>query len=130
LQACTFVHSKFSFRAPARGALLRCFLGGSQNPEIIRWSDEDILAAITSDLKDALNLSQRPEFYRIFRQPHALPQYLVGHEARVRAIQQEVRKLPGLFLAGNAYSGLGISDCVRSGRAAAEEALLYRASTG
>jgi len=128
LLACTFVHSKFSFRAPAQGALLRCFLGGSRNSEIVRWSDEDIMAAVTSELRAVLGLSQRPAFYRIFRWPHALPQYSVGHEDRVRVIQEEVEKLPGLFLAGNAYSGLGIPDCVRSGRAAAEEALRYRMS--
>ncbi|MGH9357703.1 MAG: protoporphyrinogen oxidase, partial [Terriglobia bacterium] len=127
LLACTFVHSKFPGRAPAGDALLRCFLGGSRNSEVIRWSDEEVIAAVTSDLRAALGLSKQPEFYRIFRWPHALPQYLVGHEQRVQAIQEKVKTLPGLFLAGNAYAGLGIPDCIRSGQAAAANALLYRA---
>ena len=128
LLACTFVHSKFSFRVPAQGALLRCFLGGARNSEIVRWNDEDIIAAVMGELRASLGLSQRPEFHRIFRWPRALPQYSVGHDERVQAIREEVKSFPGLFLAGNAYSGLGIPDCIRSGRAAAEEALRYKAA--
>jgi oxygen-dependent protoporphyrinogen oxidase len=57
-----------------------------------------------------------------------MAQYEVGHAARLDAIQQELQNLPGVFLAGNAYSGIGISDCVRSGRVAAKDALEYLAN--
>ncbi len=128
LLACTFAHSKFPGRAPEGGALLRCFMGGSRNSGVIRWSDEGLVAAAMDELRAALNLSQRPDFYRIFRWQHALPQYLVGHERRVQEIREKLKSLPGLFLAGNAYAGLGIPDCIRSGQAAAQAALLYQST--
>ncbi|MGH9354547.1 MAG: protoporphyrinogen oxidase [Terriglobia bacterium] len=125
LLACTFVHFKFSSRVPADGALLRCFLGGSRSPQVMQWSDEEIMTAVTRELRAALGFSQQADFYRVFRWPNALPRYSVGHENRVREIRQQLEGLPGIFLAGNAYAGVGVPDCIRSGRAAAKEVLRY-----
>jgi oxygen-dependent protoporphyrinogen oxidase len=123
LMACTFVHGKFNYRAPEEKALVRCFLGGSADPEVLGLSDEEVVALVRRELQAILNFNPAPLFYRVHRWPSSMAQYVVGHAARVRAIEAELVKLPGLFLAGNAYSGIGISDCVRTGRAAAERAL-------
>ena len=77
---------------------------------------------VRQELKEILNFSFAPLFCRIHRWPASMAQYPVGHTERVRRIQSQL-DLPGIYLAGNAYSGIGISDCIRTGRAAAQRAL-------
>ena len=122
LLACTFVHRKFSGRAPEGKALLRCFLGGSRRPELLNQSDEEIVSKVGDELRIILGITKEPVFHRVYRWPCAMAQYTVGHEALLKVIGAELEKLPGLHLAGNAYEGIGIPDCVRSGREAAERA--------
>lgn len=123
LLACTFVHAKFSHRVPAGHALLRCFLGGSRDPGVLELSDETIVKLVREELASILKLSATPLFHRIHRWPRAMAQYHVGHEETVTRIQTRLQSHPTLALAGNAYSGIGISDCVRTGRAAADHVL-------
>jgi oxygen-dependent protoporphyrinogen oxidase len=121
--ACTFVHAKFDHRAPEGKAMLRCFLGGSRDPDALGLSDEEVAAVVRRELKEILNFTAEPLFCRVHRWPASMAQYPVGHAARVTAIEQRLKNLPGLYFSGNAYSGIGISDCIRTGRAAAERAL-------
>jgi protoporphyrinogen/coproporphyrinogen III oxidase len=125
LVACTFVHAKFNHRAPAGRALLRCFLGGSRDPEALHLSDHDAVELCRRELGSILKLDAEPSFYRIYRWPQSMPQYEVGHAERVDAILRRLRNHPGLFVAGNAYSGIGISDCIRTAKLAAEHALNF-----
>ncbi len=121
--ACTFVHGKFKHRAPEGKALLRCFLGGWRDPEVLGLSDDEVVERVRQEIREILGFSAEPLFYRVHRWPSSMAQYVVGHAERVKAIQAEVGKLPGLFLSGNAFSGIGISDCIRTGRTAAEGAI-------
>jgi protoporphyrinogen/coproporphyrinogen III oxidase len=123
LLAVTFVHAKFPGRAPSGKFLLRCFLGGTRDPEIIGASNEEIVGVAREDLAAILGLRAEPLFYRLTRSPQAMAQYTVGHLERLRAIEARVEALLGLTLSGNAYSGIGISDCIRTGQAAAAQAL-------
>lgn len=125
LLACTFVHAKFDHRAPANRALLRCFLGGSRDPAILETSDEEILQVVRDELDSILGLRDQPLVCRIFRWRSAMAQYEVGHAERLRTIASRLREHPGLYLAGNAYSGIGISDVIRTGAAAAREAVAH-----
>jgi oxygen-dependent protoporphyrinogen oxidase len=127
LLACTFVHSKFNYRAPEGKGLLRCFLGGSRDPEVLNLGDEEIVVGVRQELKAILGFSPEPIFCRVYRWPASMAQYVVGHAERVKAIQEQIQKHPGLFLAGSAYSGIGISDCIRTGKAAATQALAWAA---
>ena len=122
--ACTFVHRKFNYRAPEGKTLLRCFLGGSRDPKVLNLSDEEAISLVRQELKEILNFSLKPRFYRIHRWPASMAQYLVGHAERLRRIQSQLADLPGIYLAGNAYSGIGISDCIRTGKAAARQAMV------
>lgn len=125
--ACTFVHTKFDGRVPAGKALLRCFLGGAHDPEILRLTDEEAVELVRKELREILSFSAPPMFARVHRWPASMAQYVVGHAARLEEIRARLEEHPGLFLAGNAFSGIGISDCIRTGRAAAEGALqLFR----
>jgi protoporphyrinogen/coproporphyrinogen III oxidase len=123
LLACTFVHNKFPHRAPRGKALLRCFLGGSRDPEIMNLSNNEIILLLRQELRNILGLEALPLFSLISRWPYAMAQYNVGHEDRIMRIAGLIQKYPRLYLAGNAYCGVGLSDCIRSGKGAAERAL-------
>lgn len=121
--ACTFVHNKFPHRAPPGKALLRCFLGGARDPDVLGLGNAEVVSIVRRELETILNLSQEPLFCRIYRWPSSMPQYVVGHGERLKTIESRLQCHPGLFIAGNAYSGIGVSDCIRTGRAAADRAL-------
>ncbi len=123
LLACTFVHNKFPHPAPPGFSVLRCFLGGAGSQRILEESDEDLLAAVIQELGSIAGVTQTPDHWRIHRWPRAMPQYTVGHGWRCARIKQRVAALPNLSLAGNAYYGIGIPDCIRGGRLAAGSAL-------
>ena len=121
--ACTFVHNKFPYRAPQDRALLRCFLGGSRDEEILRSPDDEITSIVRRELQEILGITHTPDLIKIFRWPHAMAQYTVGHKARVERVRKIVSSASGLALAGNAYGGIGVPDCVRSGSEAAAKML-------
>jgi protoporphyrinogen/coproporphyrinogen III oxidase len=123
LLACTFVHRKFAGRAPEGKVLLRSFLGGARHPELLNQSDEEIVATVRGELRSIMGISAEPIFHRVYRWPSAMAQYTVGHDSRIKTVLQRLESLPGLYLAGNAYGGIGISDCIRSGRQAAQKAI-------
>jgi oxygen-dependent protoporphyrinogen oxidase len=117
--ACTFVHNKFPHRAPEDKGILRCFLGGARDEAVLGLTDDEILETVHRELKDILKLDARPIFARVYRWRGAMAQYEPGHIARVQRIEQRVAEIPGLALAGNAYHGIGVPDCIRSGVEAA-----------
>ncbi len=114
---CTWVGNKFDYRVPANMVVLRCFLGADAMP----LTDEALVDAARSDLHSIMGLEAEPVFHNIARWPNSMAQYTVGHEKRVARIEELVRRIPGLYLAGNAYHGIGIPDCVRMGQQAATE---------
>jgi protoporphyrinogen/coproporphyrinogen III oxidase len=121
--AATFVHNKFPHRAPDDRALLRCFLGGARDEQILSLSDEEILSIVRVELKQILNLTAESRFARVFKWKGAMAQYGVGHLERLQRIETLRQKLPGLALAGNGYNGIGVPDCVRSGTEAVGKTL-------
>jgi oxygen-dependent protoporphyrinogen oxidase len=117
--ACTFVHNKFPHRAPEGKGILRCFLGGARDEAVLGLTDDEMLETVHRELKDILKLEARPIFARVYRWRGAMAQYEPGHIARVERIEKRVAEIPGLALAGNAYHGIGVPDCIRSGMEAA-----------
>jgi|ERR1043166_425023 oxygen-dependent protoporphyrinogen oxidase len=120
LIACTFSSVKFPGRAPDGHALLRVFAGGALQPEVFDLDEDELLARVRADLRDLLGIERAPFFAEVSKWARSMPQYHVGHLERTTRIAERVSALPGLFLAGNAYSGLGIPDCIRSGETAAD----------
>jgi oxygen-dependent protoporphyrinogen oxidase len=118
IMACTFSSVKYSGRAPNGAVLLRAFVGGALQARALDRNDAEIEAAARRDLADLLGVQAEPLFCRVCRHPRSMPQYRVGHLSLLQAIDCELKLLPQLALAGSAYRGVGIADCVRSGEEA------------
>jgi oxygen-dependent protoporphyrinogen oxidase len=121
--AATFVHNKFPHRAPQNRAIVRCFLGGARDEQILQVSEPGILEIVRSELREIIGLNAEPLFARVYKWKSAMAQYSVGHLERLQRIELLRQKLPGLALAGNGYNGIGVPDCVRSGAEAAGKVL-------
>ena len=120
LIAISFASVKFSGRAPDDRLLLRIFVGGALQPELLELSDEATTDIVLSELRELLGTSGDPDFCRVVRWTGKMPQYHIGHLDRVAKIEQATASLPQLEIAGNAYRGVGIPFCVRSGEQAAK----------
>ena len=121
--AATFSSVKYPGRAPDGHVLMRCFLGGALNAGMLGEDDATLVGRTRTELRQALGVIAEPVLTRLTRWPASMPQYRVGHLARVDTIERRVAALPGLRLAGGAYRGVGIADCVRSAESAADAAL-------
>lgn len=119
--ACTFIHRKFPGRTAPGKTVLRVFLGGANNAHLLERTNEEIEDIVRRELRQILSVTAKPDLVEVQRWPRAMAQYAVGHRARMQRIQARLADLPGLRLVGNAYDGIGISDCIRLGRKAANE---------
>jgi oxygen-dependent protoporphyrinogen oxidase len=81
----------------------------------------DMISRVRADLRDLLGIEKAPLFFEVARWERSMPQYHLGHLDRVERIFERLRQFPGLKLAGNAFTGAGIPDCIRSAEATADE---------
>jgi protoporphyrinogen/coproporphyrinogen III oxidase len=123
--ACTFSSVKFAHRAPEGTVLMRTFLGGALQAEMMALEDAALVAAAREEIAALLGVRAEPILTYVQRWPEQMPQYAVGHLDRVARIERRAATLPGLALAGAAYRGVGVPDCVHSGEQAAEVVLNY-----
>jgi oxygen-dependent protoporphyrinogen oxidase len=124
--ACTFAHRKFLGRTPPGRAVFRAFLGGMKRTDLLAESDEALIAVVRREMHEILGAKTigaevDPEFAQVTRWRRAMAQYAVGHKDRMQRVNARLAALPGLRLAGNAYEGIGVPDCIRLGRRAARE---------
>ncbi len=118
--ACTFVHKKFSSRAPEGAALLRCFFSSARLPNLMDYSEDELKGFARQELKEILQVDLQPEFTCVFRWRYGLPQYHTGHLERTAEIEAGIKQMPGLHLIGNSLHGIGVPDCIRSARIGVE----------
>lgn len=121
--AVSFSSRKFLHRAPEGQIVLRTFIGGAMQPELMAMDDDAMLAAVNEELTAIFGMKAEPMFAEVVRYNHSMPQYHVGHLDRVAAIEQSLKDFPGLHLAGSAYHGVGIPDSITSGWTAADRIL-------
>ncbi len=121
IMACTFVHKKFSHRAPEGKKLLRCFFSSSRMTDLLRYSDEDLQTITRQELKEVLGVTAQPLFAHTFRWERAMAQYETGHLVRVGAMENVLAEMPGLEIIGNSFHGIGVPDCIKSARLAVEK---------
>ena len=114
LIGCSFSSVKFENRAPTEYVLLRAFVGGTNNA-----NENKLTASALADIGKLLGIKKAPFFSIVSQHSHTMAQYLVGHQKLVTEIEALAKSLPGVALAGNAYHGIGIPDCIHSGEQAA-----------
>lgn len=125
--ACTWSSRKWAGRAPEGWELLRVFIGrsGHLQEELELMSDDDLIDLARREIETRLGATARQSLARVQRWPLGMPQYVLGHPERVSRIEATASARPGLYLAGNAYRGVGIPDCIASGERAASVAIAY-----
>lgn len=114
LLAALHVSNLFPWRAEGGRVLYTCMLGGAHRPELAMLPEEDLLTLAREELHALAGVSAWPCLTEVVRWPRAIPQYTVGHEERMARLDAAVARWPGLTLGGNAYHGVGMTDCVRN----------------
>jgi len=117
--ACSFSSVKFEGRVPEGMVLLRAFVGGALHREVYALEDAAMVRVVMEELRHYLGVEKDPALTVVSRYPETMPQYQVGHLSHVASIRTQLAAFPGLCLAGNAYNGIGVPDCVRSAEFAA-----------
>ena len=125
ITACTWISSKWPGRAPPDTVLLRAFIGGARDPDVVNLADADIIALAARDVAKVLRISGPPILTRVHRWRDAGAQHNIGQLARVGMIEARLASRPGLFVAGSGFRAVGIPDCVADGRAIAAAAADY-----
>jgi len=131
MTACTVVSKKWAHAVRSHQTVLRWYVGRDGAEAAVDWSDELLISKITRDLEDVIGSIGDPEFRLVTRWHHAMPQYDVGHLDRVEAIEKQLIEYPGIVLAGSAYRGMGIPDCIQDAtRAALRISELFTSTDG
>jgi oxygen-dependent protoporphyrinogen oxidase len=125
ITACTWVSSKWEDRAPEKTALLRAFIGGAHDPDVLSLTDEALASVVRGDLGRVLGITAAPILTRVHRWPRAGAQHTVGHLARVETIERRLAGHGGLFVAGSGFRAVGIPDCIADARRVAADAVNY-----
>ena len=122
-----FSSTLFGNRAPDGLVLLTTFVGGMRQPELARLGEHEIADGVQAEHAAVLGTPARAEFVRVTHWPRAIPQYTLGHHARIACIEETERNFPGLFFCANYRGGGAIGDCVKSAdRAAGQVAAFLR----
>jgi oxygen-dependent protoporphyrinogen oxidase len=116
---CQYESSIFEGRAPAGSALLRVLQGGTFTPAVVGESDDALAARAVADLRRVAGLRRDPDFVAVWRHATGIPQYDLQHAARLKAIREDLARVPGLHVIGQATSGVGLNDAIGGGVALA-----------
>jgi oxygen-dependent protoporphyrinogen oxidase len=129
ITACTWTHKKWPHSTPKGKVLLRCYVGRAGDEAVVDLSDDQIIKIVLDDLNKTMNITMNPDFAYVTRWKDSMPQYTVGHKERIEDVKKQVKEyLPGVFLAGSSYEGLGVPDCIDQGEAAVKSVLDYLSS--
>ena len=130
ITACTWTDKKWPTTTPNGKVLLRAYVGKPSDQKIVHLADDEIVKIVLKDLAKVMNLAASPEFTMVTRWKQAMPQYTVGHVETVKMVRNEMKaQLPGVFIAGSSFEGVGIPDCIHQGEQAADDVLQFLASS-
>ncbi|MBM7586447.1 oxygen-dependent protoporphyrinogen oxidase [Bacillus pakistanensis] len=126
ITACTWTHKKWPHTTPDGKVLLRCYVGRAGDEAVVDLSDDQIKKIVLDDLSKIMDIDMAPDFTIVSRWKDAMPQYTVGHKDRVFKLKDSIEhKLPGVFIAGSSFEGIGLPDCIDQGEAAVMHVLNY-----
>ncbi|MGG5251944.1 protoporphyrinogen oxidase [Neobacillus sp. SM06] len=128
ITACTWTHKKWPGTTPEDMALLRCYVGKPNDQDAVHLADDEIIQIVLRDLNKTMNITEQPLFHVISRWNKKMPQYTVGHLQRMKNVRDSLaQELPGIFLSGSSYDGIGVPDCIEQGEAAVQNVLAFLA---
>lgn len=126
ITACTWTHRKWPTTTPKGKILLRTYVGKPTDQEVVNLSDEEIVNIVLNDLKTTMKIRKKPLFHVVTRWKNIMPQYTVGHQEKIKTLRNQVKEeLPGVFLTGSSYEGVGVPDCIEQGEEAVNSLLDY-----
>jgi oxygen-dependent protoporphyrinogen oxidase len=123
ITACTWVSSKWPSHSPPDRVLLRCFLGRAGDEDVLHRGDDELCRLAQDEVKSILDVSAAPVLKRVHRCDRSLPQYVLGHIEKLAALDEGMSSLPGVFLTGAAFRGIGLPDCIKQAALAAKKAV-------
>lgn len=126
ITACTWTHKKWAHSTPEGKVLLRCYVGRAGDEAIVDLSDDQIIKIVLDDLNKTMDITMKPDFAVVSRWKDSMPQYTVGHKQRLETIKKQLKaELPGVFIAGASYGGVGVPDCIDQGEAAVKDVVEF-----
>ncbi|MBS4188788.1 protoporphyrinogen oxidase [Bacillus sp. FJAT-49705] len=126
ITACTWTHKKWPHSTPKGKVLIRCYVGRPGDEAVVDLSDDEMIKIVLEDLNKTMNITIAPEFAIISRWKDSMPQYTVSHKERIEKVKKHIdSELPGVFIAGSSFEGLGLPDCIDQGEAAVEKVLSF-----
>ena len=129
IMAGSWISSKWRMRAPEGRVLLRTFIGGARDPKAMERGDDDLVATSHAEMASLLGIRGAPLFSRLHRWNRANAQHDVGHLETIAAIERRLSSVPGLFVTGSGFRGVGVPDCVADARTTAGHAAGWLSST-
>jgi oxygen-dependent protoporphyrinogen oxidase len=121
ITACTWTSSKWLHAAPPGKVLLRCYVGRSGDERWMGMSDAEMIEGVRHDLRELMGITAQPQFTEITKMPRSMPQYPVGHLQMIKRVRSSLaEQMPGILVTGAAFHGVGLPDCVRQGKEAAQ----------
>lgn len=125
ITACTWVSSKWPVHSPPDRLLLRCFVGRSGDEKMLEMGDDQLCKLVQEELKSIMGISDEPILKRVYRFHMSLPQYVMGHQEKLQALDDSMDSTDGVFLTGSAYRGVGLPDCIKQAALASERVLSF-----
>jgi protoporphyrinogen/coproporphyrinogen III oxidase len=126
ITACTWTHKKWPGTTPDGKALLRTYVGRTDDQEAVHLSDEEMIQIALTDLNKTMNITEKPEFAIVTRYKNMMPQYNIGHIQMIENVKKSLaEELPGVFLAGGSFEGLGIPGCIDQGINTSDKTLRF-----
>ncbi|MBP3961454.1 protoporphyrinogen oxidase [Paenibacillus lignilyticus] len=120
ITACTWTSAKWLHASPSNKVLLRCYVGRAGDEAVVDLPDDVLKEAVRSDIRLVMGITAEPLFTEITRLHHSMPQYPVGHLQKTAQLRTKLRaEMPGVWLTGAAFDGVGLPDCIRQGKEAA-----------
>jgi oxygen-dependent protoporphyrinogen oxidase len=129
IMAGSWISSKWRSRAPEGRVLLRAFVGGARDPEVMSRTDGELVSAAQGELGRLLGIRGEPLFSKLHRWDRANAQHDVGHLDIIAAIDRRLAALPGLFVTGSGFRGVGVPDCVADARATGAQVAQWLSAT-